>query len=213
MAKDVGGESGPVANETLNGYLDALDRLQLTDNSPAWRPHMRSRARLRSAPVRYFVDPSLGAAALNVGSAELRADPRAAGLQFEALVVRDLRIYSQPLGGTIDSWRDSNGNEVDAVVRIRGGSWGAFEIKMNPRDVDSAAASLLRFAASVDTSRHGEPAVLGVVTSSGYAGRREDGVHVIPVGTLGPWHQAKWPRRRRIGSTPSANQYASSTWG
>lgn len=186
LAKDVGGESGPVANETLNGYLDALERLQLTDNSSAWRPHMRSRARLRSAPVRYFVDPSLGAAALDVGSAELRADPRAAGLQFEALVVRDLRIYSQPLGGAVDSWRDSNGNEVDAVVRIRGGSWGAFEIKLNPRDVDSAAAALLRFAARVDASKHGEPAVLGVVTSNGYAGRREDGVHVIPVGTLGP---------------------------
>lgn len=186
LAKDVGGEAGPVANETLYGYMEALDRLKLTDNCEAWRPHMRSRARLRAAPVRYFVDPSLGTAALNIGTAELRADPQATGFHFEALVIRDLRIYAQLLRGEVDSWRDSNGNEVDAIVSLRGGKWGAFEIKLNPGDVDKAAAALLRFAANVDTRKHGEAAALGVITSSGYAGRREDGVHVIPITTLGP---------------------------
>jgi predicted AAA+ superfamily ATPase len=186
LAKGVGGEAGPVANETLYGYLDALDRLKLTDNPEAWRPHIRSRARLRAAPVRYFVDPFLGSAALNIGSAELRADLNSTGLHFEALVVRDLRIYAQPLRGEVDSWRDSNGNEVDAVVSLRGGKWGAFEVKLNPRSVDEAAAALLRFASNVDTAKHGEPSVLGVITSTGYAGHRPDGVHVIPITTLGP---------------------------
>lgn len=186
LAKDVGGETGPVATETLNSYLDALDRLRLIDNSEAWRPHMRSRARLRSAPVRYFVDPSLGTAALNVGSVELRTDPRAAGFHFEALAIRDLRVYSQPLDGTVSSWRDSNGNEVDAIVSVRGGRWGAFEVKLNPRDVDVAAAALKRFARNVDTDKHGQPAALAVITGGGYAGLRDDGVHVIPISTLGP---------------------------
>lgn len=186
LAKDVGGEAGPVANETLYGYMAALDRLKVTDNSEAWRPHMRSRTRLRAAPVRYFVDPSLGTAALNVGTEELRYDPLATGFHFEALAVRDLRIHAQPLGGVVESWRDSNGNEVDAVISVPGGTWGAFEVKLNPRDVEAAAAALTRFASNVDTSRHGEPAALGVITSTGYAGRREDGVHVIPIGTLGP---------------------------
>ncbi|MPZ60879.1 MAG: DUF4143 domain-containing protein [Propionibacteriales bacterium] len=186
LAKDVGGEAGPVANETLYGYMDALDRLKLTDNSEAWRPHMRSRTRLRAAPVRYFVDPSLGTAALNIGTAELRADPNAAGFHFEAMAIRDLRIYAQPIRGAVDSWRDANGNEVDAVVTLRGGKWGAFEIKLKPAAVDEAAAALLRFAANVDTATHGGPVVLGVITSSGFAGRREDGVHVIPITTLGP---------------------------
>ena len=186
LAKDVGGESGPIAHETLAGYLDALDRLKLTDNSPAWRPHMRSRTRLRTAPVRYFVDPSLATAALNIGTAELRADPPATGFHFEALVVRDLRIYTQLQRGQVDSWRDANGSEVDAIVTARDNKWAAFEIKLNPRDVDAAAASLLRFAANVDTSRHKKPACLGVITSTGAGGRRADGVHVIPIGTLGP---------------------------
>lgn len=186
LAKDVGGDNGPIAKETLTAYLDSLERLHLTDNSEAWRPHMRSRTRLRTAPVRYFVDPSLGPAALNIGSAELLADTNALGFHFEALVIRDLRIYAQLLRGVVDSWRDSNGNEVDAVVSLRNGKWGAFEIKLNPDDADDAAAGLLRFAANVDPSKHGEPAVLGVITSIGYAGRRPDGVHVIPITTLGP---------------------------
>ncbi|UPK73484.1 DUF4143 domain-containing protein [Nocardioidaceae bacterium SCSIO 66511] len=186
LAKDVGGESGAIANETLYGYMAALDRLMLTDNSEAWRPHMRSRARLRTAPVRYFVDPSIGTAALDVSAADLRAEPRAAGFHFEALVVRDLRIYTQLLGGVVETWRDSNGNEIDAIVRLPGDQWGAFEIKLNPRDIDAAAASLLRFASSIDVSKHNAPRTLGVITGTGYAGRRDDGVQVIPIGALGP---------------------------
>lgn len=186
LAKDVGGDDGPIAKETLAAYLSALDRLHLTDNSEAWLPHMRSRARLRTAPVRYFVDPSFGPASLGVGSAELIADPNALGLHFEALVIRDLRIYAQPIDGRVDSWRDSNGNEIDAIVTIGPNMWGAFEVKLNPDAVDDAAASLLRFAANVDNSRHGEPACLGVITSTGAGGCRDDGVHVIPIGTLGP---------------------------
>lgn len=187
LAKDVGGADGPIARDTLANYLMALDRLHLIDNSEAWRPHMRSRTRLRQAPVRYLVDPSLGLAALNIGTAELLADLHALGLHFEALAVRDLRIYAQPLRGTVDSWRDSNGHEIDAIVSVRDNLWGAFEIKLGHDAVEDAAQSLLRFADKVDTSRHGAPACLGVIISNGsYAYRREDGVHVIPIGCLGP---------------------------
>jgi hypothetical protein len=187
IANDVGGEAGPIARDTLANYTTALERLHLIDNSQAWRPHMRSRVRLRQAPVRYLVDPSLGVAALGVGSTELLRDPNALGLHFEALVVRDLRVYAQPLGGFVDSWRDANGHEVDAIVSVRDNKWGAFEIKLGHDDVDEAAESLLRFAAKVDISRHGEPASLGVIISNGsYAYRRKDGVHVIPMGCLGP---------------------------
>lgn len=186
LAKDVGGEDGPIAKETLSAYLTALDRLHLLDNSPAWLPHMRSRARLRKAPVRYFVDPSLGPAALGIGTSELMADLNVLGLHYEALVIRDLRIYAQPLDARVESWRDASGHEVDAVVSIGPNKWGAFEVKLSPDAVDEAAAALLHFKANVDTSRHGEPACLGVITSTGAGGLREDGVHVIPIGCLGP---------------------------
>lgn len=186
LTKDVGGEDGPIAKETLSAYLTALNRLHLLDNSEAWLPNMRSRSRLRTAQVRYFVDPSLGPAALGVGSNELMSDLNALGLHYEALVIRDLRVYAQLLDARVDSWRDSNGNEVDAVVTVGPNKWAAFEVKLSPDAVDEAAAALLRFKASVDTSRHGEPSCLGVITSTGAGGLREDGVHVIPIGCLGP---------------------------
>lgn len=186
LAKDVGGEAGPISHETITGYLDTLERLRLIEDSPAWRPHMRSKTPLRAADVRYFIDPSLGPAALGIGTSELRSDPLATGFHFEALAVRDLRIYAQAQHGRVESWRDKNGNEIDAIVSINENRWAAFEIKLNPRHIDKAAAALLRFAANVDQSRHGRPTALGVITSTGAAGRRDDGVHVIPIGCLGP---------------------------
>jgi len=186
LATDVGGDRGPVATSAIYAYLDALERLMLLDNSEAWLPHMRSRLRLRTSPVRYFVDPSLGPAALQVGSAELLADLNATGYHFEALVIRDLRIYAQALGGTVQTWRDESGHEVDAIITLPGGRWGAFEIKLNPTAIDEAARNLSRFAAKVDTSKVGSPTALAVITSTGFAGRRPDGITAIPITTLAP---------------------------
>lgn len=186
IAADAGGERGPIAPATIYSHLDALDRLQLLDNSDAWQPHMRSRSRLRTTATRYFVDPSIGTATLGVGSTNLLNDLEAAGFHFEALVVRDLRIYAQPLGGRVDTWRDEGGNEVDAVITLADGRWAAVEIKMNQNDVDKAAAGLVNFVKRVDIGKQGEPSALIVVTATGSAGRRSDGVNVVPITALAP---------------------------
>lgn len=186
LAKDVGGAEGQVARATADGYLDSLSRLRLTENSPAWAPHMRSATPLQSSPTRYFVDPSLAVAALGQGPTQLLGDLNATGFFFENLVVRDVRIYAQKHGGHVHHWRDQNQNEVDVVVTLPDGRWGAFEVKMNPADSDKAAASLLAFAEKVDQGKAGPPAALGVITSTGFAYRRPDGVTVLPIGTLGP---------------------------
>lgn len=188
LAKDVGGADGAIALDTVDEYLSALRRLHLLEDADSWQPHMRSRTRLRKNAVRFFVDPSVGLAALDVGSQELLADPQALGFHFEGMVMRDLRIYAQPMRGRVETWRDANGHEVDAVVSVRGNRWGAFEVKLNPADVDAAAESLTRFAQKVDASRQGKPSFLGVITSRWpYAYRRpQDGVYVIPITALGP---------------------------
>lgn len=186
IAADAGGERGPVAPNTIYSHLDALDRLKLLDNSEAWQPHMRSRSRLRTAATRYFVDPSIGTAALRVGSDDLLRDLEAAGFYFEALVARDLRIYAQAIGGTVDTWRDEAGHEIDAIVTLADGRWAAAEIKLGQAQVETAAANLVKFASRVDTTRQGEPTALIVVTATGAAGQRPDGVHVTPITALGP---------------------------
>lgn len=186
LAADAGGDDGPLARNTVADYLDVLERLMVVENQPAWAPHLRSKAILRSSPKRHFVDPSLAAAALSAGAPHLLRDLNLFGLLFESLVVRDLRIFAQPLDGEVLHYRDNNGLEVDAVVTLADGRWGAFEIKLGPGMIDAAAATLLKFASIVDTSRCGPPAVLAVVCGTGYGYHRPDGVSVIPVGALGP---------------------------
>ena len=75
---------------------------------------------------------------------------------------------------------------MDIIVEAADGSWGALEVKLSPNWVEEAATKLKKFASVVDTKKRGEPAFLGVVTAFGYGYTREDGVHVMPIESLGP---------------------------
>lgn len=186
-AIEVGGSNGPIDDRTLGNYLDALERLMLVEPLPAWQSHMRSRTRLRTTPVHHFVDPSLGPAALGAGSAELLRDLEATGFHFESLVMRDLRVYSQALGVSLSSWRDTQLNkEIDAVLELPNGRWAGVEVKLGEGAADDAAEALLYMASKVDTEKHGEPVALIVVTGGRYSYRRSDGVTVVPITALGP---------------------------
>ena len=186
MANDIVGADRSVQRDTVAGYLDILNRLMITEDLPARAPHMRSTTPLRKSPTRFMTDPSLGVAALGVGPEQLLRDLNATGFHFEGLVVRDLRIYAQPLGGKLSHWRDNNQHKVDIIITLDDGRWGALEVKINPDAVDAAAASLLRFTDKVDTAKTGAPAFLAVATTRSAALRRGDGVHVLPVASLGP---------------------------
>jgi predicted AAA+ superfamily ATPase len=186
LAADAGGGDGPLDRHTVAAYLDALDRLMVIEDQPAWSPHLRSRATLRESPKRHFVDPSLAVAALGASPQRLLDDLNFFGLLFESLVVRDLRVLAQPLDGTVFHYRDQYGLEVDAIVQLIDGRWAAFEIKLGPGLVDDGAASLLKFRDRVDTSRSGEPSVLGVIVGTGLGYVRPDGVAVVPIGALAP---------------------------
>ena len=107
------------------------------------------------------------------------------GLLFESLVIRDLRVLAQALAGEVFHYRDDYGIEVDAIVQLRDGRWGAIEVKLGQGQVEAAAAGLLRFRQQIDSRRTGEPAFLAVVCGGGYGYRRADGIAVVPVGALG----------------------------
>lgn len=186
LARDAGEDGEPLARGTVDDYLDALRRLMVIEDQPAWSTRLRSSATLRRSVKRHLVDPSLAAAALGAGPARLRRDLESLGLLFESLVVRDLRIYAGAARGTVQHYRDSYGIEVDAVVTLPDGRWGAIEVKLGAARLDAAATNLLRFRDHVDLARSGDPAFLAVVTSSGLGYRRKDGVLVLPVHALGP---------------------------
>jgi uncharacterized protein len=186
LAADASRPEDPISDEAVADYLSSLKRLFIVEDQPPWQPHLRSRYRLRRSPKRHFVDPSLAVAALRADPAALIRDLNFMGLLFESLVVRDLRIYAQPLEGEVQHYQDSGGLEVDAIVKV-GDSWGAFEVKLGGAEaIDEAATALKKFTTRVDTSRTGPPAVLAVIVGTGYGYMREDGVQVIPIGCLGP---------------------------
>jgi predicted AAA+ superfamily ATPase len=157
----------------------------IVEDQPAWGPHLRSRYPARVTAKRHFVDPSLAVAALGTSPKRLLLDLNFLGFLFESLVVRDLRIYAQAADAKVLHFRDSSGLEVDAIVEARDGRWAAFEVKLGgSKLIDEGAASLLKFSENVDTRKSGTPALLGVITATGYGYVRKDGVAVIPLGAL-----------------------------
>ena len=185
LAAEVGG-SPAVKTETVAEYLDALERLMVVENQPAWSPHLRSRTTLRAAAVRHFVDPSLAVAALRATPERLLADLEYLGFLFESLVVRDLRVYAQAADAEVFHYREKDGLEVDAVVEAGDGRWAAFEVKLGERWVEAGAKNLQRLAKRMEHSAHGPPAALAVIVPGGFGSVGPEGVGVIPAGALGP---------------------------
>ncbi len=176
---------GDVSEQTVRAYAEALKSVFILEEQPAWVPSLRSRKRVRLSPKLHFTDPSLAAAALGAGPKQLEQDIRTAGFLFETLCHRDLCVYASALGGSVCHYQDDAGLEVDAIVTLEDGRWGAFEVKLGAFEFDKAAASLLRLkdklAADAPT-----PSFLGVLTASGgIAQTRPDGITIIPLDCLG----------------------------
>ncbi len=182
-------ESRAVTTKTLFDYLDALRKIFVMEDLPAWQPALRSRSAVRTADARYFADPSLAAAALGLSPQALSQNPEVFSGVFKTLCIRDLRVYAESGAGTVRQFRDRNGLACDAVVERRGGAYGLAAIRLGGSEaVERAAKELKKLAGKIDVERMGaSPAFLMVLTAVGeWAHRRSDGVCVVPVGCLRP---------------------------
>lgn len=179
-------DGNELSDNTVYSYIKALKQIFVVEDMAAWNPNLRSKTTIRTSDTRYFVDPSIGTAALGLGPADLVDDLRTMGLFFETLAVRDLRVYADSLDGQVFHYRDKTGLECDAVVHLRNGSYGLVEIKLGGDHlVEEGAATLKAFASQLDTERMKQPSFLMVLVGVGsYAYRRTDGVLVVPIGCL-----------------------------
>ncbi len=173
-----------ISRPTLNDYINTLEKLFVVENVSATNLNFRSKYALRTKPKKYFVDPSIATAILEIKPNDLINDLRTFGFMFESLCMRDLKIYTGCYGGDISFYRDEKDFEVDAILRTSSGKWGAIEIKLGAGHVDSAANNLLKFKERVDIQKCGEPSFLMVLTGTNYSYRREDGIYVVSIGTL-----------------------------
>jgi predicted AAA+ superfamily ATPase len=179
-------ETTPVSVNTISVYLNALRRLYVLEEQDAWAAAVRSKVAIRTTPVRHFCDPSLPAALLGLTRDKLLTEFATLGLLFESLCIRDLRVYATALGASVYHYRDARGLECDAIVELRDGSWGAFEIKLTATDFDKAATNLLALKSQVHSQHGGHASVLAIVTAEPYCYQRDDGVWIVPITCLKP---------------------------
>lgn len=187
IAKDIAAnDSASMDDNTVALYINALKKIFVVEDMPAWNPNLRSKTAIRSSDTRYFVDPSIAVAALGIGPDDLAADLKTFGLLFETMCVRDLRVFAYAMNGQVYHYRDKSGLECDAVVHLRNGSYGLIEIKLGgDKLIGEGARTLKTLASRIDTDRMKPPAFMAVLTGVGdFAYRREDGVYVIPIGCL-----------------------------
>ena len=180
-------DSGNMGDNAVREYLNALRRIFVVEDAPAWSPSLRSKSAVRTSDTRYFVDPSVATVALGAKPEDLLADLRTLGTVFETLAVRDLRVYADASGGEVRHYLDRNGLECDAVVSDEEGDYGLVEIKLGGAElIGKGAATLGKLATKIDTDRQKPPAFKMVLTAVGdFAYRRpEDGVIVCPVSAL-----------------------------
>ncbi|MCI5826742.1 MAG: DUF4143 domain-containing protein [Lachnospiraceae bacterium] len=172
--------------DTVLSYVNALKKIFVVEDMPAWNPNLRSKTAIRTSDTRYFTDPSIGVAALGLGPDDLIGDLDTFGLMFECMCIRDLRVFADALGGGVYHYRDKSGLECDAVVHLRNGSYGLIEIKLGgDQAIEHGVKTLKQLAGKIDTDKMKSPAFLMVLTAVGdYAYRREDGVYVVPIGCL-----------------------------
>ena len=173
--------------DTISSYLDALRKIFVVEDMPAWNPNLRSKTAIRTTDTRYFVDPSIATAALGLGPTDLMNDLNSMGFFFETLCVRDLRVFAESLNGKVYHYRDKSGLECDAVVHLRNGQYGLIEIKLGGDSlIKDGATTLNALEEQIDTTRMKSPAFKMILTATGeYAYRRtEDGIYVVPIGCL-----------------------------
>ena len=174
-----------ISRATLDKYLDMLRDLYILDNVPAWNGKLRSRATLRTKMKAQLVDPSIAVAALGATNTSLRRDLKTLGLLFESLAMRDLRIYADSLGGKVYYYRDDSDLEVDAIIVLPDGKWGACEIKLGAGYIQQAEKNLLTMRDKIDTDHAGKPSFLIIITGENYSMQLDSGVYVVSVGSLG----------------------------
>jgi predicted AAA+ superfamily ATPase len=178
-------EFNEISRPTIYDYLEALQRLMIVDDQPAWNTHLRSSSSLRKSAKRHFSDVSLAVAALSIGKEVLLNDLKFTGFLFESLAIHELRVYAQANDAKVYHYNDSSGLEVDAIVQKYTGEWCAFEIKLGIGQIENAAKNLLKFASVLDENSSCHLRSLNIITGTGISYSRSDGVNVISLASLG----------------------------
>ena len=178
-------EDSAASADTITDYLDCFNKLFLVEDQPAFENKLRSSVKALKKPKRHFADPSLAVAAIGATPDMLMKDLNTFGYLFEALCVRDLRIYSDYHRAQVYHYSDEKNNEVDAIIELEDGRWGMFEIKIGFNQVEDASQKMLTMRDRFVNESKLEPTFMCVICGMANAAyKRPDGVFVIPITAL-----------------------------
>ncbi len=169
---------------TMYTYHNALQRLFIIEETPAWAPNIRSKTAIRTSRKRGFVDPSIATSILGQTPDSLLKDFELFGFLFEALCVRDLRIYAEQMDGQVFHYRDDHGLECDAVIRLKNGDFALVEVKLGGKAEEVAAEGLNNLENLLISKGFAVPKFKMIITGGEYAYTRKDRVLVVPLGCL-----------------------------
>lgn len=191
ILNDVNAEMSVISQVTFDDYVDALKRLYVLEDIDAWCPAIRSASAIRVGKKRCFIDPSIAIAAMGASPKILELDLKTFGFIFECMCIRDLRVYSQSMGGRVSYYHDRYGLEADIVLHLDDNRYALIECKLGSRDIEEGAQHLLELRDLIREKNMTEkqmplrePDLLIVITGGEFAYTREDGVKVIPLGCL-----------------------------
>jgi predicted AAA+ superfamily ATPase len=186
IVNEVVTNSVQLTERTVFNYYEKLKNYFIIEDVEAWNPYIRSKARLTASPKRNFIDPSIAIGALRLNTESLINDLNYYGFLFEALCIRDLRILIDDLGGEIFYYGDNTGLDIDAIIQLKDGRWGAIQIKVGSAKIEQAANELDLFINKLDFSKIKKPSFLMILTGTEYSYQRKDGKIVVPLGLLEP---------------------------
>ena len=96
--------------------------------------------------------------------------------------MRDLIIYASYLGASVKHYRDSSGLECDCILHFENGKWAAVEIKLGGEKlIEEGAKNLEKLKKVV---REDDLAFRMILTATGAAYKRKDGIYVVPINCL-----------------------------
>lgn len=179
------GERSVLDDDTFISYKKTLEDLFIVYDMPAWNLNLRTSVAVRTAPTHHFVDTSIATSALGIKPADLMNDLKSFGFFFEDFAVRDLSVYSESLGAELKHYRDSSGLEVDAIVKLPNGEYGAVEIKIaSEKNISEGISSLNSFSKKMKENELKLPSFRMILTSHGSCRKTEDNIYIVPINLL-----------------------------
>jgi uncharacterized protein len=187
------GEEEKPAKTTVQAYRDALERLFVLDEVPAWQPSRNVISQLAFPPKHHLADPALAARLLRANRERLlRGESRGPsvprdgtllGALFESLVTLSVRVYAEASEASVGHLRTKGGrHEIDLIVERDDGKVVAMEVKLGAIPHDAETKHLAWLADEL-----GDDLLDAVVITTGPdAYRRQDGIAVVPAALLGP---------------------------